>query len=260
METPRRGPTAETNDTSRHRALGSASRATIMRLIRSSVGGLTAADIAAATGQHLSTTRAHLDRLVEAGLLVKARASGGMPGRPAWRYRATAADPAPAPYRTLAAALLDHLSSTSDGDIRESAARVGRSWGRKLAAAAAPKTDSGDSTDRTDPADSGGSVDPVDTVTKVLHGLGFDPHRQPESPGDADTRIHLRTCPFLDLVGQNPDAMCGLHVGVVRGVLEHHGATDDAVLEPFGAPDACVVRLLPSRRRPDGPTARRCSG
>lgn len=253
METPRKGPAGETNDTSRHRALGSASRATIMRLIRSSAGGLTAADIAAATGQHLSTTRAHLDRLVEAGLLVKARASGGMPGRPAWRYRATAADPAPAPYRTLAAALLDHLSSsTGDGDIRESAARVGQSWGRKLAAAAAPKTDSGDSADHTGPADNGGSVDPVDTVTKVLHGLGFDPHRQPGSPDGTGTQIHLRTCPFLDLVGQNPDAMCGLHAGVVRGVLEYHDAPDDAVLEPFGAPDACVVHLLPTRRRTGG--------
>lgn len=32
--------------------------------------------------------------------------------------------------------------------------------------------------------------------------------------------------------------MCGLHAGVVRGVLG-----EEAVLEPFGAPGACVVRL-----------------
>lgn len=206
-----------------------------MRLIRAEAGGLTAADIAAATGQHLSTTRAHLDRLVDAGLLVKARASGGMPGRPAWRYRATATDPAPAPYRTLAAALLDHLTSTGGSNLRDAAARVGQGWGRKLAAAAEPRSDTVN------------PVDPVDAVTRVLHGLGFDPRRQPGPSGCASVEVHLRTCPFLDLVGQNPDAMCGLHVGVVQGVLEHHGADGDAILEPFGAPDACVVRLFPTR-------------
>ncbi|MFG2037093.1 helix-turn-helix transcriptional regulator [Dactylosporangium sp. NPDC048998] len=241
METPRKGPTGETNDTPRHRALGSASRATIMRLVRAGLpvaGGLTAAEVAAATGQHLSTTRAHLDRLVAAGLLVKARPSGGAPGRPAWRYRAAsvrrAADPAPAPYRTLAAALLAHLAPVR-GDVREAAARVGRDWGRQLASAstraAAPH------------------ADPVDAVITVLRGLGFDPRRQPEPAGGTGVEVRLRACPLLDLVGQNPDAMCGLHAGVVRGVLEHHRVGDSAVLEPFGAPDACVVRLSPARRR-----------
>ncbi|GIJ30451.1 transcriptional regulator [Micromonospora qiuiae] len=235
METPRIGPSGETIDTPRHRALGTASRAKILRLVRDAAGGLTAADVAAHTGQHLSTTRAHLDRLVEAGLLVKARASHGAPGRPAWRYRATATDPAPAPYRALAAALLDHLAPVG-GDVHDAAARVGQNWGRQLAAAAPARED------------------PVDAVTTVLHGLGFDPRRRPGPPSSADTEVHLHTCPFLDLVGRNPDAMCGLHAGVVRGVLDRHGASGDtAVLEPFGAPGACVVRLSRARRRQDRP-------
>ncbi|BFU45057.1 helix-turn-helix domain-containing protein [Krasilnikovia sp. MM14-A1004] len=234
METERTGPSGETIDTQRYRALGSDSRVEILSLVRAAAGGLTAADVAAHTGQHLSTTRTHLDRLVDAGLLVKARASGGAPGRPAWRYRATAADPAPAPYRALATALLDHLPATAGGDVRDAAARVGRDWGRRLAAAAAPHDD------------------PVDTVSAVLAGLGFEPERQPAPPGGA-VEVHLRTCPFLELVGQNPDAMCGLHLGVVRGVLGHHGiGGDDAVLEPFGAPDACVIRLPLT---PVGPSA-----
>ncbi|MFD0521454.1 helix-turn-helix transcriptional regulator [Paractinoplanes durhamensis] len=206
-------------DTPRHRALGSDSRATILRLVRDATGGLTGADVAAATGQHLSTTRAHLEQLVEAGLLVKARASGGRPGRPAWRYRATGTDPAPAPYRVLAAALLDHLP-TKRGDVRVAAGLVGRDWGRKLAAGV--------------PA----AAEPVETAITVLDGLGFGPR----AAGPAE--VHLHTCPFLDLVGQNPDAMCGLHAGVVRGVLESRGIkSEDTVLEPFGAPHACVVRL-----------------
>lgn len=229
VETSGKGPSGETIDTPRHRALGSDSRATILRLVRSAAGGLTSADVAAQTGQHLSTTRAHLDRLVEAGLLVRARASGGLPGRPAWRYRATSADPAPAPYRALAAALLDHLSPAG-GDVREAAGRVGQNWGRQLAAAVP------------------GQASPVEAVTVVLDGLGFGPRLRPDEPGSATVELRLHTCPFLELVGQNPDAMCGLHAGVARGVLEHYGVPSDAtVLEPFGAPGACVLRLPTDR-------------
>lgn len=233
METSRTGPTGETIDTPRHRALGTESRVTILRLVRETAGGLTATEVAARTGQHLSTTRTHLDRLVAAGLLIKARASGGTPGRPAWRYRATGTDPAPAPapYRALAAALLDHLAPIG-GNVRDAAARVGRDWGRQLAAAT-PTVD-----------------DPVDAVTAVLRALGFDPQRQPESATDSEIEVHLRTCPFLDLVRRNPDAMCGLHAGVVRGVLDRRGTDGDtAELEPFAAPGACIVRLLRPRTR-----------
>ena len=230
METPRIGPSGETIDTPRHRALGSSSRVTILRLVRAAEGGVTAAEVAARTGQHLSTTRTHLDRLTEAGLLIKARASGGLPGRPAWRYRAAAADLAPAPYRALAAALLDHLSGDG-GDVRETAARVGRGWGGHLAAAGPDQQD------------------PVDSVITVLDGLGFSPRRQPPDNGDS-VQVHLHTCPFLELVGQNPDAMCGLHLGVVRGILARDGVPEESVvLEPFGAPAACVVRL-PAPMRP----------
>ncbi|MCM4084673.1 helix-turn-helix transcriptional regulator [Paractinoplanes hotanensis] len=232
METPRIGPTGETIDTPRHRALGSSSRVTILRLVRAAESGVTAAEVAARTGQHLSTTRAHLDRLAEAGLLVKARASGGQPGRPAWRYRAASADPAPAPYRALAAALLEHLSG-GGGDVREAAARAGQGWGRHLAAVN-PDHD-----------------DPVDAVLTVSDGLGFSPRREPPDSGDG-VQVNLYTCPFLELVDQNPDAMCGLHLGVVRGILDRAGVPGESVvLEPFGAPAACVVRL-PAPVRPAG--------
>ncbi|MEO3779866.1 helix-turn-helix domain-containing protein [Micromonospora sp. B11E3] len=233
METRRTGPTGEVIDTARHRALGTASRASILELVRAAGGGLTIAEVGERTGLHPSTARSHLDRLVDAGLLVKARASGGQPGRPAWRYRVTTEEaPAPAPYRALAAALLDHLARLGRGDVRAEAVRAGHDWGRHLAAATRP----------------GGN--PADTLLAVLRGLGFNPGLHPTA--DGRTEIHLSTCPFLDLVGRNPDAICGLHVGVVRGALEQAGApSNDAVLEPFGAPTACVVRLsLPPNAAP----------
>lgn len=225
VKTPTAGPAGEVIDPTRHRALGTASRVTILELVRTAGGGLTIAEVGERAGLHPSTARSHLDRLVNAGLLVKARASGGQPGRPAWRYRsANEQAPAPAPYRALAAALLDHLARHGRGDVRAEAARAGHDWGRHLAAATPP----------------GGQ--PVDTLLAVLRGLGFDPARHPTA--DTGIEIRLFACPFLELVGRNPDAICGLHHGVVRGALAQAGAPlSDAVLEPFGAPTACVVRM-----------------
>jgi predicted ArsR family transcriptional regulator len=230
METPRSGPTGENIDTPRHRALGSASRVAILRLVRAADAGLTAGEVAGRTGLHFSTVRTHLDRLVETGLLVKARASAGAPGRPAWRYRAAAADPAPAPYRALAAALLEHLATAGGG--APAAVLAGQAWGRRLVAESAP-------------------ADPVETTMGVLRRLGFDPRHQPgPAVGGAppasggEVEVHLRSCPFLDLVGRQPDVMCALHAGMIGGVLHGGGAPDgEAALQPFAAPNACVVRL-----------------
>jgi predicted ArsR family transcriptional regulator len=122
----------------------------------------------------------------------------------------------------LAAALLRHIAGAG-GDPRAAAASAGEDWGRRLAAAA--------------PASG-----PVETVVAALDGLGFDPQPRPDVAGV--TEVHLRACPFLSLVEQDPDAMCALHAGVIEGALRQAGApAAGAVLVPFGAPDACVARL-----------------
>jgi predicted ArsR family transcriptional regulator len=220
--------------------LGSVSRVAILRLVRTSPTGLTTGEVAAATGLHLSTVRAHLDRLVHTGLLVKARSGDGTPGRPAWRYRSAAPEPAPGSYRDLAGALLDHLSAGDDAG--SAAIRVGEGWGRRLVAGTTV------------------GAAPVEATLRVLDGLGFAPRLA--AGGRAETsdhgelaEVHLHACPFLDLVASYPDTMCGLHQGVIRGVLaESGGRPDAAVLEPFGAPTACVVRVaVPGTRGGPGP-------
>lgn len=196
-------------------------------MVRAAADGLTAAEVAEHTGQHLSTTRVHLERLASAGLLRKTRTSDGRPGRPAWRYRPAGDNPAPAPapYRALAAALLDHLVSER-GQARP-AVDAGEAWGRTLAAATPTPR-------------------PVDAVHSVLQALDFDPVVVDGQPTDR-LELHLRRCPFLELASRNPDAMCGLHLGVIRGVLDHHGVAPTSVtLEPFGAPTACVAQLPPA--------------
>jgi predicted ArsR family transcriptional regulator len=198
-------------------------RAGILELVRTGGAGVTTAEIAGRTGLRPSTVRDHLDALVECGLLVKARASGGLPYRPAWRYRAAAEDPPGSAYRLLLAPVLEYLAAAEPR--REEADRVGRHWGRMFAAAHHGK---------------GGATD---TLLAVLRALGFSPRAV--SPG-ACSEVRLLTCPYLTLVRQHPDEMCRLHAGIIRGALRESGAADDtAVLEPFGAPDGCVVRLGP---------------
>src|SRR5215467_8286230 len=135
METPRRGPQGELADTSRHRALSATSRVHILHLVRHAGGGSTAAEVAGATGLHPSTVRAHLEQLVDSGLLTRHRQPDGSPGRPSWRYRAVPRpqDAADRPYRDLAAALIGHLSRAED-DPHAAGVRAGRDWGRALAA------------------------------------------------------------------------------------------------------------------------------
>ena len=236
METPRTGPAGETVDTPRHRALGSTTRVEILRLVRASPAGVTASEVAIGTGLHLSTVRAHLDHLTEAGLLVRARARGdGLPGRPPWRYRPAPTETAPAPagYRWLAAALLDALAEEGV-DAQARATQVGQRWGHRLASG---QTSSGDHSS-------------IDTLVDVLAQLGFAPARQPNT---TSVEIHLQACPFLELVGSHPETMCALHLGVIRGVVEHGGAAGQASLEPFGAPHACVVRVSDSGSGPSAP-------
>ena len=73
----------------------------------------------------------------------------------------------------------------------------------------------------------------------ILDTLGFEPG----TPEPDDTEVQLRACPYLELVRRHPDAMCGLHAGLIGGVLHAAGGTGDPVLDPFAAPGACVVRL-----------------
>lgn len=253
------GPSGDAVDTPRHRALASPTRVAILHLARRAEDGITAAQVAAETGLHLTTVREHLDRLAEAGLLTRYRHAGGSPGRPAWRYR-PAAPPEPStappgPYRDLAAALVGHLARNHPNP-RVAGVAAGQDWGRKLVAGQTADTAGGPaSTERRDnparPANTERRDDParrVDTTLAILDQLGFSPRVVDHD--DRQTRMHLYTCPFLDLVDGAQDVVCGVHLGVIRGAIGAvGGAADDADLEPFGAPHACVVRIATPRTR-----------
>ena len=228
------GPTGDVPDTARHRALSAVSRVQMLDLLRRG-DGLTAAEVAEATGLHPSTVRAHLEQLAASGLATRARTGDGTPGRPAWRYRAAAPAPssAPSPYQELAAALVGYLARDED-DPHATGVRAGRDWGRSLAASL--------SSARHEDA-------PIDGMVRVLDRLGFTP-RVVDRTTTGSAEVHLRSCPFLDLAMTNPDVVCGVHQGVIGGALNALGAPGAQTdLEPFAMPGACVVKVRAAQRR-----------
>lgn len=238
VETSENQPAGDVPDTSRHRALAAANRVRMLQLVEGAERGMTAADVAARLNLHRNTVQAHLDVLVESGLLRRERQPDGTPGRPAWRYSPSgaAADPdveeafasgGERAYRDLATALVGYLAD--DADPHAAGVRIGRTWGERLAAGTSRPPAGGD---------------PLAPLLRVLEDLGFSP--RVAAPG-RDV-VHLRSCPYLELAKASPDVVCGIHLGVIGGVLDRAGAAGrpvatEADLEPFAAPGACVVRL-----------------
>jgi predicted ArsR family transcriptional regulator len=81
-------------------------------------------------------------------------------------------------------------------------------------------------------------------VTRLFAELGFDP----ELGGDeAGRQIRLHACPFRDAARANPEVVCSIHLGLLRGTLARLGAPPTtAQLLPFVEPELCVAQLTPA--------------
>jgi len=92
----------------------------------------------------------------------------------------------------------------------------------------------------------------VKQVVEVLAELGF----APEPVGPRSAEIRLRHCPFLDLVPENSEVICSLHLGLMQGAFELlDGPVNVDRLDAFVEPDLCVARLTPIGE-PDTHTSR----
>jgi predicted ArsR family transcriptional regulator len=184
--------------------------------------------LATLTGRHPNTVREHLDRLIEAGLVVRYASLPRGRGRPAWLYQAVGPAPAPTDYPEVAAALAWATRET-EGDHVSEAAATGRRWGRDLARD--PRVGAGFTSAAHD------ADEARRHAVDVLTHLGFAPEAD-----DAKERVRLTRCPLLQAAYANQAVVCSLHLGVVRGVLEEHDAAEERVaLVPFAEPGACLL-------------------
>jgi predicted ArsR family transcriptional regulator len=155
---------------------------------------------------HPNGVRVHLERLREAGLVVRSRTRRAP--RPRGRPRdewslAPEAAPGGAPPRAYGdlARWLARAIPPRPARLRD-VERAGREIGREIAPSGAASVDA--------------------ALRNALTGLGFQPLIERGPAGHL--RCCLRNCPYRDSVRENQEVVCTLHRGITRGLLD--------VLEP----------------------------
>ena len=140
-------------------------------------------------------------------------------------------------YAALACVLAAHIRRTSAQPSAD-AIEAGRLWGRELVREA--NLNKGQVTS----AVAHSAVATRRTVVTVLEGLGFAP--------STDARVcvvKLHRCPLLEAAHRNPQVVCSVHLGLVRGALDALGAdperTERTALQPFSEPGACRLDMFP---------------
>jgi predicted ArsR family transcriptional regulator len=235
----------------------------VLQLVRAHGDAIDAVELASRMGLHVTTVRFHLDALCDEGAIERTRIKRDGAGRPRTGYRAVEER---LDYRILAEILAMELGETVEARARR-AQRAGVQWAARIAdsrvepVAADDVTHTGQAGDRLDR----GAV----LATEVFDRMGFDPELAAESEPmaslSADSSqivarervIRLRACPVRDLARAHPEVGCGIHLGLLQGLLDHatpaggQPATRDrglsARLDPFVEPELCIARLHASR-------------
>ncbi len=205
-------------------ALAQATRARLFELLGELKRPAGTVELAEHLGLHPNGVRMHLERLAQARLVERSRAHTER-GRPpdAWRIAADArpgGEP-PRAYHDLGRWLARAMRARRGGTRGVEA--TGREIGRELA-----------------PAD---ATDAGEAFQTALAALGFEPSVDEHAGGRLTCR--LGNCPYRDAVRENQPAICALHRGITRGlldVLERHARI--AAFVPHDPDEAgCVIEL-----------------
>lgn len=202
-------------------------RADLLATITEAPRGLGIRALAEATGIHENTVRFHLGRLLDDGLVERQRGESPGPGRPPWTFvaRRDRDGAGRENYELMATVLSDFVEHSSEQPAVV-AREAGRAWARRQAP-------TGGATQAWDGA--------LDELARVLDASGFAPELTVQ-PDGATVRVHH--CPFLSIARTDQTVPCGVHLGLMEGVLEAVGAPGQVDrLEPFVTPSLCVAHL-----------------
>jgi predicted ArsR family transcriptional regulator len=207
------------------KALGDNTRYAIYLELARSPHPLSTADIAQTLDLHVNTVRPHLERMREVGLLdVTTEARRGV-GRPQHLYALAPEAPSlglEPPSFPLLAQLLVRLADQA-GIGADEAVEVGREHGL-LSASARRRT----------------SADAIDALFADQALLGFDPERVDEEDG---ATIAFGHCPYGELARQHSELVCGLHCGMVEGLVEGTGGAEVVSFHTLAHRAPCQVEL-----------------
>jgi predicted ArsR family transcriptional regulator len=162
------------------------------------IGPASTDTLAERLGLHPNGVRIQLRRMLDAGLVVRRRVAGPR-GRPRDEWivspDARLGDDSPQAYAALARWLARAIPATPRRLAEVEA--TGRDIGRELAAPAAT---------------------PQQAMADLMTALGFQPDIDDQSPDRLSCT--LRNCPYRESVRENQPVVCGLHRGLVRGLLD----------------------------------------
>lgn len=185
------------------KALGDPTRHRMFRYIADTPELVDVSELTAHFGLNHNAIRQHLAKLLDAGLIVEITAPPTGPGRPRLLYRLNPAGDtrwgAGGPYQPLSLLLLEMLNTD------DSAVEVGRRAGQRLQVRIAG--------------------DPIERLGDAIARGGFEPKM--ERRGD-QLEFVLQTCPFVDTAVEDPDTVCGLHLGLAMGLADQ---LDDIVID-----------------------------
>lgn len=220
-ETPQDSPAARTEDQ-------------LILLLRESDGALDTATISRRLRLHPNGVRRKLQQLVARGIVERERAQEGI-GRPRdlWRLGARAIAETDRPHTGWAIARsLARAIPATPARLRE-VDDAGAELGREFAAQLGPIPES----------------DSLDMLDHALEALGFEPRRS--ASGADGAQYKLTVCPYAEAVRVNPQVVCTLHRGIIRGVLDEIDPAYELTRFEPKDPDCagCIVGL---RRRGRG--------
>ncbi|HEX6947345.1 MAG TPA: helix-turn-helix domain-containing protein [Acidimicrobiia bacterium] len=214
-------------------ALGDPTRRAIYIAIRESGEPLTATAIAQLFEIHPNVARHHLEILVDEGFIRVSdrRPKGQTAGRPAKAYEATAKEVSvhfvPRRFELLTELLLKLLEALGPEDLPRLAEKVGREYGKKLAAEIGT-------------IDDPNYEEAVQAVARAMTGLGF--HINPDIEGRQLVTSH---CPFGDTAVDHPEVICSLDRGLVSGLLGALSYNVVPVVIPRREPEEECVTQVP---------------
>ncbi len=212
----------------RHKLLGDTRRLAIVEALEE--GPRQIPELARLLGVHPTTVRAHLEKLMEAGVLEEEAGVPAGRGRPSKRYRLRqpllGGDPEVRLFvGSLVSLLREAYGPQAPATAREEGIRRGRDMGRAFRHPSFEQA--------------------VREVVETLKRLSFAP--DPPTQRNDVVSVDVRHCPF-SVDPKDPDGavICAFHEGLVLGLAEVTSGQEVGVrLLPFIAPGLCRVELSP---------------
>src|SRR5665811_1293070 len=187
--------------------------------------------IAGAVGIHKNTARFHLDALTAAGLVERQIEHREVSGRPKVLFRAARIS-SDASYENLAQVMVRHFAGGLK-DRSERALDAGVAWGEQV---------------RAELVESDPTKEPLDRLVDGMARLGY----QPQLVNDPEPVLNLRPCPYASIASDDPEVVCQLHLGLMRGILGPGQPWEVVSVEPWAGPTTCRVTLLQQARGASG--------